>query len=143
MKLDEKLSEKFNLEVVQEGEVITSAGEVVLPESKSIDDNIDYDYEKSRANLHNLLNQGQEALMYALEVAKSSEHPRAYEVVGNLVKQLAEVNHQLMDLSEKKQKLSKKQEENNPKPSSVTNNAIFVGSTNELKQMLHNLNKGD
>ena len=142
MEKNKILNEIFDVASI-EGEVITKAGEVIVPESNSVDDNIDYDYEKSRANLHNLLNQGQEALIYALEVAKSSEHPRAYEVVGNLVKQLADVNHQLMDLSEKKQKLSKKQEENNTKPSSVTNNAIFVGSTNELKQMLHNLNKGD
>jgi hypothetical protein len=108
MKLDNNLSQVFDIEPVKEGEVIMSSGEVIIPESKVQDEKIDYDYDKTRANLHSLLAQGQEALMHALEVAKSSEHPRAFEVVGNLVKQLSEVNAQLLDIHEKKQKLDGK-----------------------------------
>lgn len=139
-----KLDEIFDVEAVdtQTGEVITSGGKVIVPETNSLDEKVDYDYEQTRNNLHGLLAQGQEALLYALEIAKQSEHPRAFEVVGNLVKQLADVNHQLLDLSEKKQKLSNKDKKEET-ATSVTNNAIFVGSTAELNNMLKNLNKGE
>ena len=144
MKLDNNLSQVFDIEPVREGEVITSNGEVIIPESKAQDEKIDYDYDKTRANLHSLLAQGQEALMHALEVAKSSEHPRAFEVVGNLVKQLSEVNAQLLDIHEKKQKLDGKFGKKEDVPTkNVTNNAIFVGSTTELNKMIKNMTTGD
>lgn len=146
MKIDETLSDVFDLEPmsVKSGEIITSSGEVVVPDQPK-DEKIEYDYEKTRGNLHSLLAQGQDALMHALEVAKSSEHPRAFEVVGNLMKQLSDVNAQLLDLHEKKQKLDlpkTKQEESNGTKQVTNNNAIFVGSTSELNKMLSNMNKG-
>jgi hypothetical protein len=98
---------------------------------------VDVDYEKTRQNLHILLEQGQDALMCALEVAKSSEQPRAFEVVGALMKQLSDINHQLLDLSDKRQKMDKKKEE--PPPANVTNNAIFVGSTDALNKMIQGI----
>ena len=142
MKIDETLSDVFDIEPmeVKSGELITTKGDVVVPK----DEKIEYDYEKTRSNLHALLQSGQDALMHALEVAKSSEHPRAFEVVGNLMKQLSDVNAQLLDLHEKKQKLDApkgKQEEPNSKQV-TNNNAIFVGSTAELNKMLQNMNKG-
>lgn len=142
MKIDETLSDVFDIEPmgVKSGEIITTTGEVVVPK----DEKIEYDYDKTRNNLHGLLQSGQDALMHALEVAKSSEHPRAFEVVGNLMKQLSDVNAQLLDLHEKKQKLDlpkTKQEETNSKQV-TNNNAIFVGSTAELNKMLQNMNKG-
>ena len=133
-----KLNDAFNIETATE--VITTKGEVIVPNHDSTNKNIEYDYEKSRSNLHTLLAQGQDALFHALEVAKSSEHPRAFEVVGGLMKQLADVNHQLLDLSEKKQKLlDKKEAEESPKQV-TNNNAIFVGSTAELSKMLTKMN---
>jgi hypothetical protein len=144
MKLDNNLSHVFDIEPVKEGEVIMASGEVVIPESKVQDEKIDYDYDKTRANLHSLLAQGQEALMHALEVAKSSEHPRAFEVVGNLVKQLSEVNAQLLDIHEKKQKLDNKSgKKDEVSTKNVTNNAIFVGSTTELNKMIKNMTTGE
>lgn len=130
------LNDTFNLRPL-DTEIITRDGEVIVPKAESTDAAVDYDYNRTRLNLHNLLNQGQEALMHALEVAKQSEHPRAFEVVGNLVKQLADVNHQLLDLTEKKQKLQSKKEKESPQ--NVTNNAIFVGSTTELNKMLNDM----
>jgi hypothetical protein len=96
MKIDNAMNEIFDLNPAEKvtGEVITQSGEVILPP----DERVNYDYDKSRNNLHNLLQQGQDALNHALEIAKASEHPRAFEVVGNLMKQLADINHQLMDL---------------------------------------------
>jgi len=146
MTMDESLSNVFDIEPmeVKSGELITSSGEVVIPEQPK-DEKIEYDYEKTRGNLHSLLAQGQEALMHALEVAKSSEHPRAFEVVGNLMKQLSDVNAQLLDLHEKKQKLdlpAAKKEEATGKQV-TNNNAIFVGSTADLNKMIQNMNKGN
>jgi hypothetical protein len=136
----DKLREVFDIEPVVEGELITKQNEVIIPDAKQ-NEKIDYDYDKSRSNLHSLLQSGQEALMHALEVAKQSEHPRAFEVVGNLVKQLADVNQQLLDLHSQKQKLDNpgknKPEQNETK--SVTNNAIFVGSTAELHKIINDM----
>lgn len=141
---DDKLSRVFGTEPLT-GEVITTGGDVILPESKGTVENVDKDYETARTNLHRLLVQGQDALFHALEVAKQSEHPRAFEVVGNLMKQLADTNEQLLKLSEKKIKIE------NPQPAkgqgqqaqSITNNAVFVGSTSELSKILDKMNKGE
>jgi hypothetical protein len=138
MKIDDKLSEVFdipNITKTPELEVIdNSTGEIVkTPEGK-----IEDDYDITRNNLRELLTTGQNALMHALEVAKSSEHPRAFEVVGNLMKQLADVNQQLMDLHQQKAKLDAP-----TKGEKVTNNAIFVGSTAELNKLIKNMSKGE
>jgi len=117
-------------------EVITKNNQVILPDT----DKIEYDYNKTRNNLHSLLSTGQEALNAALEVAQASENPRAFEVVGNLMKQLSEVNQQLMDLHQQKQKLDIPAKRESA-VSNVTNNAIFVGSTNDLSKLINDMNK--
>ena len=136
-----KLDNTFGIEnssPVIVGDIIDNNGEVVTPQHNAIHENIEYDYEKTRSNLHTLLSQGQDALIHALEVAKQSEHPRAFEVVGGLMKQLSDINHQLLDLSEKRQKMidSPKIKDNNQV---TNNNAIFVGSTAELNKVLQQL----
>lgn len=143
--MSQTLNSTFNIAPAEpiQGEIITKSGEVIVPQDSEMEKNIDYDYEKTRGNLHSLLSQGQEALVHALEVAKQSEHPRAFEVVGGLVKQLADVNHQLMDLSEKRQKLMDKSKKDAPQGTQVTNNnAFFVGSTNELNKMIRDMTGG-
>lgn len=144
MKTDDELSKVFNTEPMQ-GEVITVNNEVVLPETTKVEENIDYDYEKSRANLHSLLVQGQDALYHALEIAKQSEHPRAFEVVGNLMNQLADINEKLLKLSERKQKMDNPQVKPGMEPAKqvTNNNAIFVGSTSELSKLISNMSKGE
>lgn len=138
MKIDDTLSEVFNMEPQKkELEVIdNSTGEIVkTPEGK-----IETDYDTARDNLRELLITGQNALYSALEVAKQSEHPRAFEVVGNLMKQLADVNQQLMDVHQQKAKLDAPKKGAGDK---VTNNAIFVGSTAELNKLIKNMSKGE
>lgn len=143
MNPDNSLSKVFDVEPLKQGEV-ASTGTEVVPENKKIEENIDYDYDVSRNNLHKLLNQGQDALYHALEIAKQSEHPRAFEVVGNLMKQLADTNEQLLKLSEKKQKMdAPKHIEQSPSKQVTNNNAIFVGSTSELSKLINNMNKGE
>jgi len=90
------------------------------------------DYEYQRQNFYNLVERGTDAVEGILELAKESDHPRAYEVAGNLIKQVAEVTEKLGDLQEKMKRL-KEVPSNAPK--NVTN-ALFVGSTAELQKML-------
>ena len=132
MKLDDSLSEIFDVAPMSKTEVISKDGEVI-PESN---DRIETDYDVTRNNLRELLATGQAALTHALEVAKQSEHPRAFEVVGNLMKQLADVNQQLMDIHQQKAKLDAPKGITKTGGDKVTNNAIFVGSTAELNKMI-------
>ena len=93
---------------------------------------IENDYKYQRENFYNLVERGTDAIDGILELAKEGEHPRAYEVAGNLIKQVAEVTEKLGDLQEKMRKLK---EVPNNAPKNVTN-ALFVGSTAELQKML-------
>ena len=95
-------------------------------------DDVDADYKYQRDNFYNLIGKGQNAIEGILNVAKESDHPRGYEVAGNLIKQVAEVTEKLGDLQEKMKKLK---EVPNSAPKNVTN-ALFVGSTAELQKML-------
>ena len=95
-------------------------------------DDVDADYNYQRDNFYNLIEKGQNAIEGILNVAKESDHPRGYEVAGNLIKQVAEVTEKLGDLQEKMKKLK---EVPNSAPKNVTN-ALFVGSTAELQKML-------
>ena len=99
---------------------------------KSNEDDIENDYKYQRENFYGLVERGQDAIEGILELAKEGEHPRAYEVAGNLIKQVAEVTEKLGDLQEKMRKLK---EVPNSAPKNVTN-ALFVGSTAELQKML-------
>jgi hypothetical protein len=146
MKIDDRLSQVFDMEPVKQTEVITKSGDVIVPETNSQTEKIENDYDRTRANLYGLLQQGQDALMHALEIAKSSEHPRAFEVVGNLMNQLADINEQLLRIHERKQKLDSPKDNKDSKgeTNNVTNNnAIFVGSTSELNKIIHSMNKGE
>lgn len=141
MKIDGKLSEVFDtvkIEKKTEVEVLDSTGNTLTPVNQKIED----DYSVARDNLRVLLQQGQLALTDALEVAKQSEHPRAFEVVGNLMKQLADVNQQLLDLHQQKQKLDAPAKAEASKQV-TNNNAIFVGSTAELNKLIKNMTKGE
>ena len=95
-------------------------------------EDVENDHAYQRQNFYNLVERGNDAIEGILELAKESEHPRTYEVAGNLIKQVAEVTEKLGDLQEKMKKL-KEVPDNAPK--NVTN-ALFVGSTAELQKMI-------
>ena len=139
MKIDDRLSEVFdtpNIVKITESELIENeTGEIIQTPVQRIES----DYEKTRSNLHDLLVKGSDALNCALGVAKQSEHPRAFEVVGNLMKQVADVNQQLMDLHQQKAKLDNSKDG----AAKITNNSIFVGSTTELNKLIQNMTKGE
>ncbi len=113
--------------------IINSTSSENLPVvSISDEEDIENDYNYQRQNFYKLVDQGSNAIEGILELAKEGEHPRAYEVAGNLIKQVAEVTEKLGDLQEKMRKLK---EVPNNAPKNVTN-ALFVGSTKELQNML-------
>ena len=100
------------------------------------DDQIKQDYEYSRAQLYNLVEKGQEAVNGILDVAQDSQHPRAYEVAGQLIKHVGDVTDKLADLQKKMKDLD---EDKGPKQ--VTNNSLFVGSTADLQKMIKQMDK--
>ena len=97
---------------------------------KKEDSTLDYEY--SRGNLYSLIEKGQEALNGILEVAQGSDHPRAYEVAGQIIKSVGDTTDKLIDLQSKMKELNK-EEKDSPK---TVNNALFVGSTSELSKLL-------
>ena len=116
----------------------------ILPYEKAKDivssdneEDIEDDYKYQRENFYNLVDKGSTAIDGILELAKESEHPRTYEVAGQLIKTVAEVTEKLGDLQEKMKRLK---EVPNTAPKSVTN-ALFVGSTTELQKMLKSKDK--
>lgn len=143
---NDKLSQIFDVPTVK-AEIITKDGEIVpYEEKKEIksknDAQVEKDFDKVRDNLHEIIRQGTESLYHAIEVAKQSEHPRAFEVVGNLMKQLSDINVQILDVHKKKQGiLENKDEQQSGTTKNVTNNSIFVGTTNELLNMINDMKK--
>ena len=99
------------------------------PEEK----NVDNDYKYSRDTYYELVEKGKESLELMIEVARESEHPRAFEVLSGMIKNISDVNDRLMDLNKQKKDLDKKDEIQ--KIANTTNN-LFVGSTTELQKLL-------
>ena len=123
----DSLNDTFNTDGSVEVDAIVKTEDVIKP----TDVNKDYDY--TRGNLYSLIEKGQEAINGIMEVAGETASPRAYEVAGQLIKSVADTTDKLADLHKKVKEI----EEDNPKKqSSVTNNALFVGSTSELSKML-------
>ena len=126
---DDILNEVLGVSEPTPKEVVVSKP---VPRPSNELDDVDADYKYQRDNFYNLIEKGQNAIEGILNVAKESDHPRGYEVAGNLIKQVAEVTEKLGDLQEKMKKLK---EVPNSAPKNVTN-ALFVGSTAELQKML-------
>ena len=99
---------------------------------KDATNDIEKDYDYTRANLYSLIEKGQESLNGIMELAGESASPRAYEVAGQIIKSVADTTDKLMEL----QKKVKEIDEDKGKPTQVTNNAVFVGSTSDLSKML-------
>lgn len=97
---------------------------------------VDKDYEYTRGNLYSLIEKGQEAINGILDLAQETEQPRAYEVAGQLIKNVADATDKLLDLQKK---LKDVNEESTKSTTNVTNNSLFVGSTAELQKMLKNM----
>lgn len=109
---------------------------VEVVHAESAETNIDDDFATARSNLHQIIHKGNDALEEALLVAKTSEHPRAFEVVGQLIKTLVDANKDLLDIQKKLKDLKKTDDEKVPQ-SVQAQNAIFVGNAAELQQLIN------
>jgi len=102
----------------------------------SDNEHIDDDYDFARANYYNLVEKGEEAIEMMLDLARESEHPRAFEVLSTMMKQNAEIADRLMDLQKKKKDVLAVPDQMQSTPQ-LTQNNVFVGSATDLQKMLH------
>ena len=135
--IDSAINNALGLESTIKQEIISPKPLVPRPPEGPEDIDIDYNY--SRENFYNLIERGQDAITGILELAKESEHPRTYEVAGQLIKTVSEVTERLADLQEKMQRLKEVPDKG---PKSVTN-ALFIGSTKELQSLLKDKSNDD
>ena len=140
MSIDDKINEALGISTEQKPvtkQVIKKEYTPPVPrvEDKNKED-LDNDYKYSRENYYNLIERGQDAIQGILDIAQESQHPRAYEVAGNLIKQVADTVDKLQDLQGKLKNLKEV-------PNKTTANikqALFVGSSAELHKILKNKN---
>ena len=126
----EAINDSLDIEIVDEEESPTAKKESKTVEKDKKDSTRDYEY--TRGNLYSLIEKGQEALDSIMEVAQEGQQPRAFEVVSQLIKNVADTTDKLVDLQQKMKNL----EAEDPKGPSTVNNALFVGSTAELQKLL-------
>jgi len=126
------INDSLDIEVVDEEESSISKKESKAVEKDKKDSVRDYEY--TRGNLYSLIEKGQEALDSIMEVAQEGQQPRAFEVVSQLIKNVADTTDKLVDLQQKMKNL----EAEDSKGPSTVNNALFVGSTAELQKLLKN-----
>ena len=127
----DSLNDAFNTDPVESTEIVKEQKR--KEQIQKLTDDVSKDYDYTRGNLYSLIEKGQEAINGIMEVAGETASPRAFEVAGQLIKSVADSTDKLMDL----QKKVKEIDEDNPKTqNTVTNNALFVGSTSELSKML-------
>lgn len=99
----------------------------------SENDKVNNDYNYSRDTYYELIEKGKDALENMIEVARESEHPRAYEVLSGLIKNVSDTNDKLMDLNKKQQQMYEKDE---VKQVENQQNNFFLGSTTDIQKML-------
>lgn len=124
MSFNNKMGEILDIEPMKQ--------EVLAPDNSNKDVEDDYDY--ARRNLRDLIDSGMGDLDRVMEIARQSESPRAFEVATNLLKTLTDTNKDLLELAKKKKDLTQEKE----KVQTVTNNALFVGSTADLQKLIQN-----
>ena len=129
MDVDNHLDEVLGISKKPKKEIVKA--ERTVPTTTNDDSETDFQY--ARENLYNLIERGQDGLEEILEIAKSSEHPRSFEVFGQLIGKISEANKDLVNLHKTKKDI----EEDKSGPKNVSNN-LFVGSTAELQKFLKN-----
>jgi len=137
MKMTKKfddLNDAFNVAGDIVSHEVESVEEKVETIAASVSNDLKKDYEYTRGNLYSIIEKGQEALNGILELAQESEMPRAYEVAGQLIKNVADATDKLIDLQKKLKDIDEQKVKG---PTNVTN-ALFVGSTAELSKLLKN-----
>ena len=103
--------------------------EIIDPSTQQVEDDFDY----ARKNLYEVIGKSQEALEDMIDVARQSQHPRAYEVLNQMIKNVADISKDLLDLQKKKKDLIKREVQEGPQ---TVNNNLFVGTTADLNRMI-------
>ena len=129
MSIEEKVNEILGVPATTEKKEFKAP----VPRKDKHERDVDNDYDYSRDNYYNLIEKGQEAIEGILEIAKEGQHPRAYEVAGQLIGQVGQTVDKLQDLQKKLKDLKELPKSASPQ----IKNALFVGSTNELQKMLN------
>ena len=131
--MEENFEKIFDLPIAEPEETKQQTTSVVPREGNPPQEkDVDTDYQYARENLYNVIERGSDALNNLVEIANQSESPRAYEIVGQLVKTLADANKDLLEVQKKVKTLK---EESKSGPTNVTN-ALFVGNTAELQKLI-------
>jgi len=130
--VNEKIADELNLDYEEPTKEITKKPETPLAKQK---EDADKDYRSVRGNLYSIIDKGNEAIDGILEVAQEGDSPRAYEVAAQMIKTVAEANKDLMDLHKKMKDIKKEDVVNNH--NNTTNNAIYVGSTKDLQDIVN------
>ena len=125
-----KLSEVLNIDPIESFEIVDNN----KIEEEKIDNVIDDDADYARKNIRELIEKGNSAIDNLLLVAKQSEHPRAFEVAAGLIKNLSDLNKDLLEIQKRKKDLSPSQTPN--KSNINVDKAVFIGSTTELLKQL-------
>jgi len=133
-KMNDKLSEIFDVEPINLQEPESQKNSMVLSEENS--SVVQSDTEFARGNIKNLIEKGNTAIDELLQVARHSEHPRAYEVAAGLIKNLSDLNKDLLEIQKKKQELEGTKGQSNKDVN--IDKAVFIGSTTELMKLLKN-----
>ena len=128
---NENLDELFDITDEITTEVVEVEEGELMPENSERAEEVNSDYQYTRSNYYDLIEKGTSAIESSLQIAQEGQHPRAYEVTAQLLKNVGELNKDLMELQITVDKLK-----GTSKPLKVTNNTMFVGSTKELQQML-------
>ena len=135
--MDDEIGKTLGLEPLPK-EILE--GEIVVPKPKLAEESEEErDYKYARENFYNVIEKGTDALEQMLDVARASEHPRAYEVVSTLMKTLVDANKDLVKMGEDKRKAEAVPEQD----SKTVNNNLFVGSTADLQKMLRDMKDED
>lgn len=136
-----ELNKTFNIESSEVSSEIEQITPIRIDDDFDIKNDIRKDYKYSRGNIYSIIEKGQEAINGALEMAQETESPRAYEVTGQLIKNVADATEKLLELQKKLKDIEEVKDKKGP--SNVTN-ALFVGSTAELTKFIkQQKNQGD
>jgi hypothetical protein len=127
MKTDKSLADIFDINPI---------GTQSLPAPIVVQSDIDSDFEFARNNIRELAEKGKAAVDNILQVASATDHPRAYEVAANLLKSMADINKDLIELQKKKRDLTPQKEQ----PQITVDKAVFVGSTSDLIKQIKQIN---
>ena len=137
--MNKNLSEIFDVNPIEDVKAVPQ----VIPAPEELDSEVQEDIAFARSNIRNLIKQGNTAVGDILDVARASEHPRAYEVASNLIKTMAEMNKDLLDIQKKKIELTGEKPKTENQQTINVDKAVFVGSTTDLIKKIKEQKNGN